>query len=38
MSEWRKDLLWFVGLYVASITIFAGVSISIRSVLEFASQ
>lgn len=38
MSGWRKDLLWFVGLYLASIAIFSGVSMSIRSILQIASR
>ena len=38
MSGWRKDFLWFAGLYLASIGIFSGVSILIRSILQIASR
>ncbi|MEH2484609.1 hypothetical protein V1280_000548 [Bradyrhizobium sp. AZCC 2230] len=38
MSGWRKDLLWFAGLYLGSIAALSVVSISIRSVLQFAAQ
>ena len=38
MIGWRRDLLWFAGLYLASIAALSGVSISIRSVLQFVAQ
>jgi hypothetical protein len=38
MSRRRRNWLWFVGLYLASIATLSVVSISIRSVLQLASR